>query len=100
MMWLFIILPLFGALIAWLIPDNHLRPLVLPVFALLHLALTFFMVATSPPASPEGWIFLDALGKLVLITISILFTVCALYAVGYLRYRKERPNRILCMGLL
>ncbi len=99
-MWLFVTLPLLGALIAWLIPDNRLRPFVLPVFALPHLAMTFFMVITSPPPSHEGWIYLDPLGKLVLITISILFTICAVYAVGYLRYRKERPNRILCVGLL
>jgi hydrogenase-4 component F len=99
-MWLFITLPLLGALIAWLIPDNRLRPAVLPVFALLHLAMVFVMVTRTPPASAEGWIFLDALGKLVLITFSLLFAVCAVYAVGYLRYRQERSNRILCMALL
>jgi hydrogenase-4 component F len=100
MMWVFITLPLLGALFAWLIPDNRLRPLVLPLFALMHLVMTFAVVVNTPPPSPDGWIFLDALGKLVLITISILFTVCAVYAVGYLRYRQERSNRILCMALL
>ena len=25
---------------------------------------------------------------------------CAVYSVGYLGYRQERPNRVLCMGLL
>ncbi|RII26060.1 MAG: hydrogenase [Geobacter sp.] len=100
MMWVFVVIPLLGALIAWLIPDNRLRPLVLPVFALLHLVMTFAVVAISPPPSHDGWIYLDALGKLVLISISILFTVCAFYAVGYLRYRQERSNRILCMALL
>jgi hydrogenase-4 component F len=36
----------------------------------------------------------------VLLCISLLFTVCAVYAVGYLAYRQERSNRILCIGLL
>jgi len=100
LMWIFIALPLLGALIAWVIPDNHMRPLVLPVFAVPHLAMTFMMVANTPPASANGWIFLDPLGKLVLISVSILFTICAVYSVGYLRYRRERSNRILCMALL
>ncbi|MFZ3208671.1 MAG: proton-conducting transporter membrane subunit [Geobacteraceae bacterium] len=100
MMWALVILPLFGALIAWLIPDNRRRPVVLPLFAIMHLALTFAAVTMTPPASPGGWIYLDALGKLVLISITILFTVCAVYAVGYLGYRQERTNRILCVALL
>ncbi len=99
-MWLFVTLPLLGALIAWLIPDNRWRPLVLPVFALPHLAMTIRMVADTPPASPDGWILLDPLGKLVLISVSSLFAVCAVYAVGYLRFRRERSNRILCVALL
>ena len=99
-MWAFVTLPLFGALLAWLIPANRLRPLVLPVFAIVHLAMTFGLVAFTPPPSPDGWIYLDALGKLVLISTSILFTVCAVYAVGYLGYRQDRSNRTLCMALL
>jgi hydrogenase-4 component F len=100
MIWIAVTLPLLGALLAWVIPDNRLRPLVLPAFALPHMVLTFVLVGTTPPVSPHGWIYLDALGKLVLITISILFTICSFYAVGYLRYRKELSNRILCMALL
>src|SRR5690242_4764513 len=100
MIWIPVTLPLFGALLAWLIPDNRLRPLLLPLIALPHLVLTFILVSASPPPSPDGWFYLDALGKLVLITISILFTICALYSVGYLRYRHERSNRILCLALL
>ena len=100
MIWIAVILPLLGALLAWVIPDNRLRPVVLPAFALPHLVLTFVLISITPPASPHGWIFLDALGKLVLITVSILFTMCAFYALGYLRYRIEFSNRILCMALL
>ena len=100
MMWAIVLLPLLGALIAWLIPDNRRRSFVLPVFGLLHLALTVTLLAETPPPSPAGWIYLDPLGKLSLLSTSILFTICAAYAVGYLNYRRLRPNRTLCMALL
>ena len=95
-----VLLPLFGALIAWLVPDNRLRPLLLPLFALLHLAMTIDLLIDTPPPSHAGWIFLDPLGKIILLTVSTLFLVCAVYAAGYLGYRQERSNRVLCMGLL
>ena len=100
MMWVFVLLPLLGALVAWLIPDNRTRSFVLPVVAFLHLAITMYLLIETPPPSPDGWIYLDALGKLTLLSNSILFAGCAAYAVGYLNYRRLRPNRILCMALL
>ncbi|AJE02622.1 proton-conducting transporter transmembrane domain-containing protein [Geobacter pickeringii] len=95
-----ILLPLVGALAAWIVPDNRFRPLVLPAVAVPHLALTVALLAWTPPPSPQGWIALDPLGKIVLLTISILFLVCAVYAVGYLAYRRDRSSRVLCMGML
>lgn len=95
-----ILLPLGGALLALLVPDNRRRPLILPVIATIHLVLTVLLMGNAPPPSPGGWIWLDPLGKVVLLCISLLFTVCAYYAVGYLAYRQERSNRILCIGLL
>lgn len=95
-----IIVPLIGSLLAWLLPDNRQRPLILPIAAALHLIVTSILLATTPPPSHNGWIFLDPLGKVVLLGASILFFFCAIYAVGYLAYRQERSNRVLCMGLL
>jgi hydrogenase-4 component F len=95
-----VLLPLFGAVCAWVVPDNRLRPLVLPVVATIHLVLTALLVHAAPPISAGGWIWLDPLGKVVLLCISLLFAVCSYYAVGYLAYRRERSNRVLCMGLL
>ncbi len=100
MMWAIVLLPLLGALVAWLIPDDRRRTFVLPLFAFLHLALTLALLLDTPPPSPGGWIFLDPLGKLALICNSVLFAACAAYAVGYLNYRRNRPNRILCSALL
>ena len=100
MLFALVILPMLGALAAWLIPANRQRPLVLPLFAGIHLLLTIAVVVNAPPASHSGWIYLDALGKIILLSISVLFMFCSCYAIGYLSYRQERSNRVLCTGLL
>ena len=97
---LMLFMPVVGAIIAWLMPDNRRRPLVLPVFAVIHLALLGWVLVDTPPASAQGWFLLDPIGKLVMFSFSILFAACAWYAVNYLRYREERSNRILCSALL
>lgn len=95
-----IILPLLGAVVTWLIPSDRLRPIVLSVFASGHLGITLRLLIVTPPPSTGGWFNLDALGKIVLLSTSILFFFCAIYSIGYLAYRLERSNRVLCMGLL
>lgn len=93
-------IPLAGALVSWLIPSDSRRPLVLPAVACLHLLLSILVIASSPPPSGNGWIHLDAVGKLFLLEFSVLFAACAFYAVNYLHYRKERDNRVLCAGFM
>ncbi|HEY3488894.1 MAG TPA: proton-conducting transporter membrane subunit [Candidatus Deferrimicrobiaceae bacterium] len=95
----FVLMPLVGALLAWVVPSGRKRPLILPIVGAAHLVMTILLLADTPPPSAGGWIFLDPLGKIVLLSISTLFLVCAVYAVGYLAYREERSNRVLCMGL-
>jgi hydrogenase-4 component F len=92
-------IPLAGALTAWLIPSNTRRPLVLPVTATLHLLLVLALIVTPPAAATGSWINSDAIGRLFLLEMSVLFTACAFYSVNYLKYRQERDNRVLCMGL-
>jgi hydrogenase-4 component F len=94
------VIPLAGAVAAWLMPSNHRRPLVLPVVACIHLILTGFASAEAPFRALSGWICLDAVGKLFLLEFSALFAACAFYSVNYLQYRKERNNRGLCTGFL
>ena len=95
-----IFVPLIGAAVTWLVPYDRLRPKVLSLFALAHLGITIQLLTITPPESPGEWIHLDALGKVVLLTTSILFLMCAIYSIGYLYYRLERSNRVLCVGLL
>jgi len=93
------IIPLAGALTAWLIPSNSRRPVVLPVVACLHLMASLYLCSSSGPEFFNDWIRLDAIGKLFLLEISVLFAACAFYSVNYLQYRQERNNRVLCMGM-
>ena len=95
-----IFLPLVGAFVTWVIPYDRLRPKVLSLFALGHMGIVIHLLSFTPPESPGGWFHLDALGKIVLLSTSILFLFCAIYSIGYLVYRQERSNRVLCVGLL
>lgn len=96
-----ILIPLVGALIAGLLSDDQRRPLLLPLVALLHTGLTLAELWHPSGPAHGGWVQLDPLGSIVLLTISLLFLGCSVYAVSYLRHdRPERPNRFLCLSLL
>lgn len=95
-----IVLPLFAAAIAAAIGSNRLRPWILPPAAAAHLVLTIMALLRPEGAGITRWIALDAPGRIVLLILSVLFLVCSVYSVGYLRYRSELSNRIFCVGLL
>jgi len=95
-----IIIPLLGAAAAFVIRSNARRPLILPVIALLHLALTVTALAGADTRGAVAWLGLDPPGRIVLLLASVLFTVCSFYAVGYLRLRGDRPNRVFCGCLM
>ncbi|MGA7616466.1 MAG: proton-conducting transporter membrane subunit [Thermoanaerobaculia bacterium] len=99
-LWL-ILAPLIGALLAFVVPSERLRPSIVAVAAVAHTALTVGVIRSGSHGSlMVEWLRLDALGTLVLLVISTLFLVCAIYAVGYLRSRSDRPNRVFCTSLL
>jgi hydrogenase-4 component F len=93
-----IVLPLVGALLALATPSARVRPVIVAGAGLLHL-LGVVTVRTGA-AVLGGWFAVDPLGHLILGVVSVLFSLCALYGVEYLRIRKERPNRIFCACLL
>lgn len=98
MLLLIVILPLVAALIAFVLPSDRLRPPLIAVTALLHLALTFQLKVGE--TTPDGWLAVDSLGYLILGVLSILFTLCSIYGIGYLRVRSDRPNRIFTVCML
>src|SRR5690349_18776845 len=95
-----VILPLLGAAIAFWVPSNRWRPwLLLPISAA-HLALTLRGIWQVPAPAAAGWLVLDPPGRLVLLVLSVLFFICSVYSIGYLRYRTELSNRVFVACLL
>jgi hydrogenase-4 component F len=95
-----ILLPLLFAGLAAALPSNRLRPWLLPVAALAHLGLTAAVLLRPELAATSAWLVLDPPAKLVLLVVSLLFACCSVYAVGYLKYRLERSNRVFVACLL
>ncbi len=98
---LFVILaPLALAAVAFAVPSNRRRPAALLAGALLHAGGVAVLLASPPSARPGAWLALDAIGKITLLTTTILFLASAVYAQGYLALRTDRDNRVFVGGLL
>lgn len=125
MLLVLILSPLLFAALALLIPGENERLWLLPISGGLHLLLTVICCTgnsmTESPWNDLGtlqtlsllvtgmfnlnpvtslWIGLDALSSLVLPVTSLLYFGCAIYAVGYLKLRKDRGNKIIVPCLL
>jgi hydrogenase-4 component F len=97
--WL-ILIPLATAAATLAVLSDRLRPWLLPIGAAAHLGLVAWAIAGNAPVSGlDGWLALDALGKVVLGFLSLLFFLCSLYAPSYLALRADRPNRVFCANL-
>lgn len=97
---LLVLIPAIGAAFAYTIRSNRNRALLLPLVSTLHLALVLWMLAHPAPSAFAGWLHLDPLAKIVLLTVSVLYFCCSLYAPGYLALRPDRPSRVFCACLL
>ena len=97
---LLILLPLLAAALAVFIKVPVIRVRVLPVTALVHLGLLLVVLRGWRELPLNAWLGLDALGGWVLLVISVLFTICALYAPSYLALRPDRDHRVFTVCLL
>lgn len=97
---LLILVPLAGAALAALWPDDRTRPWLLPAIGVVHTALSFWMLARPWVVEPSAWFGYDPLARAVLPAVSLLFLACAAYGVAYLRIRSERSNRVFVAALL
>src|SRR5712691_5175459 len=103
MIYLLILFPLAMAGLTFLWPSDRWRPWLLPVGGFGHLALIGSVLFVSSDGTAVsglgGWLLLDALGKVFLGFLGVLFFLCSLYAPGYLALRSDRPNRVFCATL-
>lgn len=95
-----IVLPLLMAGLALALPANRWRPWLLPLTALCHSGATLAVLLQPQWGGQIPWLQLDPVGRIILLTITVLYLLSSFYAVGYLNYRRERPNRIFCACLL
>lgn len=93
------LLPLVFAALAFLAPSDRWRPWFLPAGATANLGLALRAIAHSR-TSGGGWLRVDPLAMVMILTVALLFFFCSLYAPGYLRVRRDQRNRVFCGGLL
>ncbi len=97
---LLILVPLAGALVAASLRSDRVRPWLLPVVGAVHTTLAFWLLAQPPVVAQGAWLGFDAVARAVLPAVSLLFFACSMYAVTYLRLRRERGNRVFVATLL
>lgn len=103
MIYLLILFPLLMAAVTFAVSSNRWRPWLLPFGALGHFGLVLAAIVQAGEGTAVsglgGWLLLDALGKVVLGFLTVLFALCSFYAPGYMAYRADRPNRVFCANL-
>ena len=95
-----IAIPLLAAGAAFLWPHERSRPWLLPVTGGLHTAIALWLLAHPPERGAGVWFGFDPVARAVLPMVSVLFLVCSVYGVAYLRIRAERKNRLFVAALL
>src|SRR5438132_13905921 len=95
-----IAVPVLLGVLAFYWPRDASRPYWLLVAGAVHLVASASALLAPPAASDGAWLALDPPGRVVLGLVSVLFAVCSVYAVGYLRARADRPSRVFCAALL
>lgn len=97
---LLIIVPLVAAVLAASWQGNRTRPWFLPSVGIIHALLALWLFLDPPAVAAKAWLGFDPLARAVLPAVSLLFLVCSVYGVSYLKLRAGRPNRIFVAALL
>jgi hydrogenase-4 component F len=84
MLWLLATVPATAAIIAFVLPWNGLRRVLLIATASCQLGLTAASYIKRPEPVLSGWIALDAASLVFLAITSVIFFVVSLYTIGYL----------------
>ena len=95
-----ILVPLLLAGVAALWPWERQRPVFLPLVNAGTLTLSIVLAYDPSGAAWGDWLQLDAVGTVILLALQGLAFALSFYVVGYLRYRKERSNRVFTVSWL
>jgi hydrogenase-4 component F len=95
-----IAVPLLLACAAFAWRSEATRPRLLPVAGFIHALIAFWLMIDPPPVRPGAWVGFDPVARAIVPMVSLLFLVCAVYGVAYLRIRAERRNRLFVAALL
>ncbi|MEW6427193.1 MAG: proton-conducting transporter membrane subunit [Thermodesulfobacteriota bacterium] len=95
-----ILFPLLMAALAALLPSERLRPWLVVLAAVVNLALVLQLVAAPERVVNNEMLGLDPLGRLILLVVTLLYTGCAFYGIGYFRTHPTWSNRIFIVCLL
>jgi hydrogenase-4 component F len=76
---LLVIVPAIAGIGMFFLPTERMRQLLLMLSGFIHLALSLYLVTFASAIGPNDWIGLDSLGKLFLLTITILFALLTIY---------------------
>src|SRR3989338_5126177 len=95
-------LPLVGVGMAFALPRNALRNIVLLCVSLTHLLIVAGFWISPPPGILSGFLALDSPGLIILSILSVLFFAVSLYVPGYVSNEKGCYNRVFtaCVLLL
>jgi hydrogenase-4 component F len=95
-----IAVPLLTAGVAFAWPKERTRPWFLPTAGAIHTTIALWLLLVPPTLQANSWFGFDPVARAVLPMVSLLFLICACYAVAYLRIRAERKNRVFVTALL
>jgi hydrogenase-4 component F len=94
-----VLVPMLAAIVAYAVPAAG-RGVLMVGTAALHLALVALLWLVPGDRALGGWLAEDALGRVMLTLVSVLFLAVAHYAVGYLRGESPRGGRAFASCML
>lgn len=95
-----VLLPTVTGLLAFVLRADGLRRALLVFTAVLHMALVVTTWVALPPPVLDGWLLLDALGRIFLSITSVLFLAAAVYGLPYLRHERHTTHTDFEEGFL
>jgi len=95
-----ILVPVVLGALTLAVPSARARAWLVPAVAVIHSALTAWIVISPPPPMFGRWLAMGPLGRVIVAVLSAQYLVCSFYIPGYLAARPERPNRVFCAALI